>query len=123
MSEQRSAQHDRLKLILGAIADHAIQPDTVLTLGELAGGLGLSISTTQRVLREARLDFRTVMSLMRLANAERLLRQEPTLKIEALGLLAGWKRRKSLYVAVQRIRGCSLAQWRDRVLNGAERRI
>lgn len=118
MLEQPSSQRGRLMLILDAIADHANQPETLLTLGALAGGLGLSISTTQRVLRKEQLDFRTVVSMMRLVSAERLLRKEPTLKVEALGLLAGWRSRKSLYAAVKRVRGCSLAQWRARVLKG-----
>lgn len=112
-----TAHEDRLNLILAVIAQRAHQSNISFTLPALARELGMSVSTAQRVLRTGSLDFRNAVSLMRLMNAERLLRQEPTLKVEALSLLAGWRSRRSLYVAVQRIRGCGLAQWRDEVLN------
>lgn len=117
MLARLGSQDDRLKLILTVIAENADQSATI-PLGSVARKLGMSVSTVQRALRAGRLDFRNAVSLMRLVNAERLLLEEPTLKVEALSLLAGWRSRRSLYLAVQRIRGCSLAQWRDRLLKG-----
>ena len=111
---QISLSERRLTRILDWIAANA---SNTVTLRDACVELGMSPSTAQRALRAAGLDFRNAVSLSRLENAERLLRQEPTLKVEALSLSAGWRSRRSLYVNVQRTRGCSVAEWRQQILN------
>jgi AraC-like DNA-binding protein len=116
MSEEFESQDRKVEQILSFISS---QSEISMTAQAISAKLGMSMSTMQRALRTARLSCRTVLSVKRLAVAERLLREDPKEKVEVLSLSAGWKSRKSLYTAVLRFRGCRLEQWREQVRDGS----
>ena len=102
-------QEERALRIVRHVASNI---ERTLTIAEVAGELGLSVSTVQRALRSVELSFRAVLTLARLENAERLLDDDPSTKVEILSLASGWRSRKSLYSAVWRKYRCGLAEWR-----------
>jgi AraC-like DNA-binding protein len=113
-----TTRENQLTQVLAAIAEKVRQGDAV-SLRTLAREIGISVSTAQRILRAGHLNFRNVVSSMRLLNAEQVVRTDPALKIEAVSLLAGWRSRRGLYVAVQRIRRCTVSNWREQIRDGS----
>jgi transcriptional regulator GlxA family with amidase domain len=88
-----------------------------ISLRAVSRALGLSCSSVQRALRDEGMKFRTAVALARLERAGDLVRQDPTMKIEAISLSVGWKSRRSLYQAIrQHSAHVTLIDWRRATL-------
>lgn len=78
-------------------------------LREACHALGTSPSTLRRVLRRTmRTSFRALVQRHRVRRALLELTRDPSLKIEALAVHAGWHSRTSLYASVQLVTGAHI---------------
>ncbi len=114
MSLKGSATLERARLLVSSIAGRPT--DSLQSVRALGRSVGMSPATVQRALKSVGVTFRDVVRIVRLAQAAELLRSEPAIKVEALSRSVGWRSRRSLYQAVRRSSGLSLADWKQEVL-------
>jgi len=83
-------------------------PTAPLNVRRIAKEVGAHESSIRRAFhREFHMSLRQYHTETRVAFAERLLRDSPKGKIEAVAILAGWHSKKGFYRAVLRSRGCT----------------
>jgi transcriptional regulator GlxA family with amidase domain len=93
-------------------------------LRDLAKELGVSVSTAGRLLRVDRgVHFLEIRTAMRVEAAIALIREDPWMKVDAVAWSVGWRSRRTLYMAVKRVTGRHLAEFRSISKNSTSTRV
>ena len=108
-----------LEMIKGVLVKEVLARPT-LCIGDVAAMLGVGPRTLSAVLkREGCGNFRSFVSDLRLAEAERLLRlhRYARFSAEQIGLMVGFASRQSFYPHFKEKYGCTPIEYRSRNLN------
>ena len=112
-----------LEMIKGVLVKEVLARPT-LCIGDVAAMLGVGPRTLSAVLkREGNGNFRSFVSDLRLAEAERLLRlhRYARFSAEQIGLMVGFASRQSFYPHFKSKYGCTPIEYRSRNLNENKR--
>ena len=112
-----------LEMIKGVLGKEVLARPT-LCIGDVAAMLGVGPRTLSAVLkREGNGNFRSFVSDLRLAEAERLLRlhRYARFSAEQIGLMVGFASRQSFYPHFKEKYGCTPIEYRSRNLNENKR--
>ena len=112
-----------LEMIKGVLVKEVLARPT-LCIGDVAAMLGVGPRTLSAVLkREGCGNFRSFVSDLRLAEAERLLRlhRYARFSAEQIGLMVGFASRQSFYPHFKEKYGCTPIEYRSRNLNENKR--
>ena len=112
-----------LEMIKGVLVKEVLARPT-LCIGDVAAMLGVGPRTLSAVLkREGCGNFRSFVSDLRLAEAERLLRlhRYARFSAEQIGLMVGFASRQSFYPHFKEKYGCTPIEYRSRKLNENKR--
>ena len=122
-SKARPGASLTLEQIKGAMGKEVLARPK-LSIGDVAAMLGVGPRTLSAVLkREGCGNFRSFVSDLRLAEAERLLRlrRYARFSAEQIGLMAGFASRQSFYPHFKEKYGCTPIEYRSRNLNENKR--
>ena len=112
-----------LEIIKGVLVKEVLARPT-LCIGDVAAMLGVGPRTLSAVLkREGCGNFRSFVSDLRLAEAERLLRlhRYARFSAEQIGLMVGFASRQSFYPHFKEKYGCTPIEYRSRNINENKR--